>query len=186
MIEPGAKALAAKLRRDAASLIQEAMRKQAQASGLEGGGDLFFDNHEIVDFDSLPGHAPRARAEALLVGRRIRDQIFPPGIFGEPAWDLLLGLFLAREGSRGVPLNAALAMTFVPPRTAQRWIDLLAERSLLEQIQPMQHEPTATVRLTANGLELMSRFFAFTEGQGSRSSPRDARRGRSAAGRDAI
>jgi hypothetical protein len=48
--------------------------------------------------------ALRAVAERLYSDRRKRDEHFPPGLFGEPAWDLLLALFIARGDGREMTL----------------------------------------------------------------------------------
>ena len=53
------------------------------------------------------GTSLRAVAERLYLERRKRDEHFPSGLFGEPAWDLLLALFIAREEGRQLNLEQA-------------------------------------------------------------------------------
>jgi len=56
----------------------------------------------------------RAVAERLYAERRRRDAQFPPGLFGEPAWDLLLALFIAHEEGRDLTVAEGFEAARVP------------------------------------------------------------------------
>ena len=116
-----------------------------------------------VDFDALPGRSPYARADALYAGRRIRDRLFAPGLFGEPAWDILLALFLAGRAGGALSLEAVYAASEAPPITADRYITFLEGEGLVER------SDGSMVRLTSLGLGSMTTFFERTDGQLSES-----------------
>jgi DNA-binding transcriptional ArsR family regulator len=72
-------------------------------------------------------------ARHYLKARRLREGLFPEGLFADPAWDMLLDLFASRlEGSR-VCVSSACSAAIVPQTTALRWVDRLEECGLLER-----------------------------------------------------
>jgi DNA-binding transcriptional ArsR family regulator len=74
-----------------------------------------------------------ARTRYYLRARRLRDGMFPEGIFADPAWDMLLDLFACKlEGTRVCVSNACSAAG-VPQTTALRWVDRLEECGLVER-----------------------------------------------------
>ena len=119
---------------------------------------------DTIDFDSLPGQSPARRAEALYGGRRIRNRLFPEGLFGEPAWDILLQLFLADQKGVVVTTAAVQKGADASPDSAARWIALLDEANLVTRSLPAE-DGVVTARLTVDGLGRMTRFFAITDGQ---------------------
>jgi hypothetical protein len=73
-------------------------------------------------------------ARAYLARRRARERILPPEVFAEPAWDILLDLFVARSEHRFVSVSGACIASAVPPTTALRWITKLEELGLVQRI----------------------------------------------------
>ncbi len=65
--------------------------------------------------------------------RRAREQFFDPALFGEPAWDLLLDLFIQRAAGKAVSISSASVASGVPSTTALRWIGLLEEQKLVRR-----------------------------------------------------
>lgn len=53
------------------------------------------------------------------------------GLFGEPAWDILLDLFIAAREGRQVSLESACAHAGVPHDNALRWIRILERRDMV-------------------------------------------------------
>lgn len=70
-------------------------------------------------------------ASALLAFRRNRSQFLPRDIFGEPAWELLLEVFIADDG--GAPMTGRIAAersgTAYP--VMSRWLKYLSMEGLL-------------------------------------------------------
>ena len=75
----------------------------------------------------------RAVAERLYAERRRRDAQFPPGLFGEPAWDLLLALFIAHEDGRDLGLDEALAAARAESAEGPALVDRLESAGLIQR-----------------------------------------------------
>jgi hypothetical protein len=66
---------------------------------------------------------PRELAKQLLAQRVTRFDHFPAELFHEPAWDMLLALFIAQVASANAPVT-----------TSQRWIDHLHKLKLIDRV----------------------------------------------------
>jgi hypothetical protein len=81
------------------------------------------------DVDDAPLGAFAAKAYQ---DRRRRETIpGTAGLFGEPAWDILLMLFVAACERRKVSVAAACAAAGVPEAVALRWIGILENGGLI-------------------------------------------------------
>lgn len=77
-------------------------------------------------------------ARKVYAVRRRREAIpGTAGLFGEPAWDILLHLFIAARESRRVSLANACAGASAPEATALRWITILERRGMILVDGPM-------------------------------------------------
>lgn len=65
--------------------------------------------------------------------RRRRARHLPDGLFGEPAWDILLDLFIAAEEGRRIPVTSACIAADVPATTGLRWLQVLENQGLVER-----------------------------------------------------
>lgn len=89
-------------------------------------------NANIDQKRRLTPSAPTSLAQKFIGLRRQRDKIFGSGLFGEPAWDMLLDLFIAREKRwRPVSISSLCIASAVPQTTALRWIAVMVEQGLL-------------------------------------------------------
>lgn len=68
---------------------------------------------------------PVALAQWLLHARRSIGSAFDPGLFGDPAFDMLLDLFVHEEEGRAVCVSSACVGSGVPATTALRWLAIL-------------------------------------------------------------
>lgn len=70
-------------------------------------------------------------ASAILSFRRYRSRALSPDIFGEPAWDLLLEVFVA--DAEGTPMTARIAAerSETPPSVMSRWLKHLSAKQLV-------------------------------------------------------
>jgi DNA-binding MarR family transcriptional regulator len=66
--------------------------------------------------------SPLARVRHYLRQRHRRNQLFSAEIFADPAWDILLDLFVSDLEARPVSISDACLASGVPPTTALRWI----------------------------------------------------------------
>jgi hypothetical protein len=106
-----------------------------------------------------PGEAGislHAVADRLYSDRRKRDEYFPPGLFGEPAWDLLLALFVAREDGRELSMAEAFAAAGTDAAAGAAVIRKLESEDLVERSEP----DGGTIRLTERAVERLSDYLA--------------------------
>lgn len=87
-----------------------------------------------------------------------RQAMFGTHLFADPAWDIMLDLYVAHQERRLVSAGSACLASGVPQATAMRWIDaLVAARLVEEQGDPISGQ-RMFVRLSARGYERMSAF----------------------------
>ena len=89
--------------------------------------------------------------------RRMRDQIFGSDLFGEPAWDLLLDLYIAASEPR--PLSV-IAASIAASEAADdvRWLRLLEEHGLVEWVDAESEMGPAIVTLSETAFGKMTRL----------------------------
>ncbi|MGN6376909.1 MAG: hypothetical protein ACTHMG_15345 [Sphingomonas sp.] len=81
-----------------------------------------------------PGPGIEARdIRRAIRARRLRDQFFAPGLFEDPAWDMLLDLYAAELEDRAVSVSSLCIAAAVAPTTALRWIGKLTDAGLFER-----------------------------------------------------
>jgi hypothetical protein len=75
---------------------------------------------------------PLDRAKRDYRNRRKREAIFKkPDLFGEPAWDMLVDLFIASEEGTLISVPSLCIASGVPSTTALRWIVILEQEKLI-------------------------------------------------------
>lgn len=93
--------------------------------------------------------------------RRRRTKIFgSEDLFGEPAWDILLDLFIAAKERRRVSVTSACIGSAVPSTTALRWITILEKQGLLVREADPGDARRVYVKLSARGYAAMLEYFA--------------------------
>ena len=101
-----------------------------------------------------------ALAKRLYRERRTRAAVFGSNedLFGEPAWDILLHLFVAASEHRPVRVSDCCAAAAVPRTTALRWLQTLTRRELVERMDDHLDSRSSLVRLSPRGIELIRRY----------------------------
>lgn len=93
--------------------------------------------------------------------RRRRSKIFRlDALFGEPAWDILLDLFIAAKERRRVSVTSACIGSAVPSTTALRWIAILEKQGLLVREADPGDARRVYVKLSARGYAAMLEYFS--------------------------
>jgi DNA-binding MarR family transcriptional regulator len=72
-------------------------------------------------------------AERLLQQRHARSRFLPPSLFHEPAWEILLSLFVAQRRGKTLNVKHLVDEVDAPVTTSQRWIDTLAHMKLVQR-----------------------------------------------------
>jgi len=92
--------------------------------------------------------------------RRKRAVIFGnPDLFGEPAWDIMLDLFIAHGDGKTVSVSSACIGSASPATTGLRWLGVLADEGLVARENDPEDHRRVMVKLTATGQAAMERFF---------------------------
>lgn len=99
-------------------------------------------------------------AEQLYRDRRRRARFLPPDLLGEPAWDILLDLYIAEKRNQSVSVTSACIGADVPLTTALRWLKQLEEQGLIERTEDAHDARRRYMRLSENGYRQMTGYFA--------------------------
>ncbi|NOW47958.1 DNA-binding MarR family transcriptional regulator [Novosphingobium sp. SG751A] len=143
-----------RLRTLAQSLLNAAMEleKAPPAVPVEDGG---------AGIAARPKSDPAEQAQQLYRERRRRIEAFGDDtLFGEPAWDILLDLFVAGERGKRVAVTSACIGSGVPSTTALRWLNVLELRGMVEREDDNHDARRSFVRLTAKARAMMLEYFA--------------------------
>ena len=101
------------------------------------------------------------KARQLLESRRRRVAIFGPQMFAEPAWDMLLILYLSGGGRRQTQSSLG-ELSGASRSTAMRWIDFLACRDLIRREEHPTDRRRNFVALTETGRSLLELYLSET------------------------
>lgn len=66
-------------------------------------------------------------AQHIVETRRDRKRDFGSELFVDPAWDMMLDLFIAREQDRHISIDSLATASGRPSTTALRWVGVLIE-----------------------------------------------------------
>lgn len=67
----------------------------------------------------------------ILRFRDLRNEVFEGHLFADPAWDMLLEIFMCDLTQQRISVSAACAGSRVPATTGLRWAKLLEKRGIL-------------------------------------------------------
>lgn len=106
-------------------------------------------------------------ARSLYRSRRTRPRVFDDdALFGEPAWDILLDLFIADSEKKPLSVTSACIGASVPTSTALRWLAILEERGLLWRENDKADARRVFLHLTGEGYAKMVAYFIHLRNDG--------------------
>lgn len=141
----------------------------AGASEVRGDGNL---SGPLEDDVRWLRHARRTYRN-----RRTRGALFgDEALFGEPAWDILLDLFIAAKEGKRVPVTSACIGAAVPTTTALRWLTILEERGLVLREADPSDARRIFVRLSTDAYAKLVAYFAQAAGADADETSNAARR----------
>lgn len=112
--------------------------------------------HEgVVDRNRLA-----ARARAIFFERKRRSQHFSPAMFSEPAWDMLLALYITDFAGGRQTVGKLISWVGAPQTTALRWIDYLEKERLVARHPEALDRRIVYVDLTDKGRSALDRYFS--------------------------
>lgn len=137
-----------------------------------GTQDLGFDPAQLIlvaDEDARPVTAlSDARmaeyAERLYKERRRRSRYLPGHLFAEPAWDILLDLFVNGVRDRAISITSACIAGGIPATTGLRWLGVLEKEGLLVRGISEEDARVTWVQLSNYGMDVMRGYLAETMG----------------------
>jgi len=113
-----------------------------------------------------PAETPPAdlgRAVQIEIGNRaLRARVFDPDFFCDPAWDMLLDLFLQQCMEKPVCVSSLCVASCAPSTTALRWIRVLEQAGLVERSRDPADRRRIFVRLTSVGHAKIAGYLAAT------------------------
>ena len=126
------------------AIDQVTQAREDQASTAKG---------ELLPSRELERRAPNLASVALseLTARRSRAAFFRPTILGEPAWNMLLDLFVQQTSGTGVSVTSATIASDAPQATALRYVALMQKEGLIERHSSTADRRVCYLRLTQEG-----------------------------------
>jgi DNA-binding MarR family transcriptional regulator len=134
---------------------------------IEGAVRVFQSLEKLVARPRLVDSLHPKASETILLAKRIhafrqkRNAFFEPEIFGEPAWDILLSLYMAAIEGYRMKVSAVCNESGVPCTTALRWVETLRELGLITKRRNPLDARSSFLELTPKGLDRMERFLQF-------------------------
>lgn len=126
------------------ALADDVAGRVASAGAADGGG-------------SAP---PLAVAQRLMGERRLRRRFLSEDLFHEPAWDMLLALYVAHREARVMNVKTLVAAAGAPVTTSQRWIDHLGKLGLVTRVVDPVDRRRLEVSLSDEGLQAVEGYLA--------------------------
>lgn len=97
-------------------------------------------------------------AKRLYAIQAVRERHLPSHLASDAAWNLLLGLYIAREEGRPIWIKDACALASVPSTTGLRLIANLERETLISRSAGPRSARTISISLTDKGLARMQRL----------------------------
>ena len=123
----------------------------------------------VLSEHELPRRAPSelssrnelvSRARAALHGRRLRTRHFNRAMFAEPAWDILLLLYVADSSEGRQTIGQLAELVGTPLTTVLRWVGYLEKEDLLERQDHPTDRRIVFIRLTDKGRNSLDSYLA--------------------------
>jgi len=146
------------------SLIAARLKQMAEEPVPERSVFRFNDGARQQTGDHVVRSAKPALPDPRLVRqiirqRHLRSRHFAPGLFADPAWDILLDLTAARAEHRRVSITSLCIAAGVPHTTALRWIGHLVDLGILNRSEDTNDRRRAFITLSEKTADTMARYF---------------------------
>lgn len=94
-----------------------------------------------------------------IADRKRRSELLPEGMFGEPAWEVLLTLFAHHQGVR-FTLARLTRDLGVAPTTVLRWLAYLEDRNLITRKPHPTDQRSVFMELTDTAIDALDVYFS--------------------------
>jgi DNA-binding MarR family transcriptional regulator len=96
----------------------------------------------------------------LLTLRKRRADFLYRAMFGEPAYDMLLGLYVAEDGGQAMTAARLADIAGVAQSSAARWIEYLVAKDLIDRERHPSHKRASLLKLSCKGRAALDAMFA--------------------------
>lgn len=152
-----------RITRELLELAGELDRAEAGDAALDAPGPVIGDT---------PGPAALLEmAKAIRAQRRLRHKFFKKSLFGEPAWGMMLELFIADHAGKETSTTSLCLASDVPATTAHRYIAILMDSGLIIRQPHAKDQRQAIVHLSATGREAMVEYLCACTGTAAPAAP---------------
>lgn len=114
---------------------------------------------EEQDWPEGDRDARTAIAKWLYWSRGVRPETLSPNLFGEPAWDLLLDLYIREKSGSRSSVTSACIGSRAPHTTALRHIEALRRAGWIKRIPDEGDKRRFWLALTPTAIEKLDRHF---------------------------
>ena len=97
-------------------------------------------------------------AQQILEARRLRADVFGPSLFSDPAWDLLLNLYLSELRHTEMTLDELADAIGLSADATGRWFHALAGKGMTREKTSAARDKVV-IGLSATGASAMRRWF---------------------------
>ena len=105
-----------------------------------------------------------AKARILLGARRARERYFHRDLFGEPAWEILLALYIVEQSGARFTTSKLAEWIEAPLSTVVRWIRALEEKSLVGRVDHPNDKRIVFIRLLKKGRKALDDYLGAMPG----------------------
>lgn len=106
------------------------------------------------------------KAKEIFLNRKRRSVHFNKSVFGEPAWDMLLALYINNDFGRRATVSRIRDLAGAPTATALRWLAYLEREGLVERAPHPTDRRSVFISLTPKGREAMDAYLSETVSTG--------------------
>ena len=97
-------------------------------------------------------------ATKIFTARRRRLRFFEEAMFGEPAWDMMLALYINSRSGEVFTVSRLLQFAASPPTSALRWLKYLEKSGLVSRESHPNDARSSLMRLTDQGLQALNSY----------------------------
>jgi hypothetical protein len=144
-------------RERARTLLYTAAQLMALARDLESDGREEFDAG-VAKLE--PSDSVLVELARQIYGARRKRSVLTEWaeFFGEPAWDLMLDLFIAAHEGRDVSISSACIAAEVPKTTALRWLNVLEKEGIIVRDGDRHDHRRSMVRISTKAFAEIARY----------------------------
>lgn len=114
-------------------------------------------NEDVSDFEKRDFCVTQACLE--LKNRRARTNFLPDDFFGEPAWQMMLELYVSHYREEQSTVTNLCIVSDEPQTTALRWIEILVSQGFVSRSNSKYDKRLKLLSLTAKAIDRLDRYF---------------------------